>query len=97
MDKKKNCFGISGFFIFFFFRIFRTFNFCLDIFGFCFGIFGLKKKLLKVTTIKKRLLLNIMEVTTEHQKWLKISTNSVKRSFFARKAKKPKAKALHRS
>ena len=35
-----------------------------------------------------RLLINITEITTEHQKWLKISTNSVKSSFFVRRAKK---------
>ena len=35
-----------------------------------------------------RLLLNVTEVTTEHQKWPKISTKSMKSSFFARMAKK---------
>ena len=29
-----------------------------------------------------------MEVTTEHQKWPQISTNSVKSPFFVRRAKK---------
>ena len=29
-----------------------------------------------------------MEVTTEHQKWPNISTNNVKGSFFAQRAKK---------
>ena len=46
-----------------------------------------------------RLLLNVMEVTTEHRKWPLMSTNSVKSSFFAKGQKKPrrKAKALRRS
>ena len=41
-----------------------------------FGFFGFFSKLLG-------LLLNVREVTTEHGKWPKISTNSVKSSFFA--------------
>ena len=46
-----------------------------------------------------RLLLKINEVTTEHQKWHKVSKNSIKSSFFARRAKMPRteAKALCRS
>ena len=41
----------------------------------------------------------ITEVSTEHQKWPKISTNSIRSSFFARRAKKPRPKgeALRRS
>ena len=35
-----------------------------------------------------RLLLKVTEVTTEHQKWPKVSQNSIKSSFFARRAKK---------
>ena len=40
-----------------------------------------------------------MEVTTEHQKWPKINTNSVKRSFFTQREKKlrPKLSAGARS
>ena len=46
-----------------------------------FLIFGFFSKVL-------RLLLNVMEVTIEHQKCPKISTNRGKRSFFAGRAKK---------
>ena len=60
-------------------------NFFFLIFCIFFWIFGFFSKLL-------RLLLNVMEVSTEHQKWLKISTNSVKSSYFARSAKKPQPK-----
>ena len=35
-----------------------------------------------------RLLLKVTEVTTEHQKWPKVSQNSIKSSFFAQRAKK---------
>ena len=35
-----------------------------------------------------RLLINITEVTTENQKWLKIGKNKIK-AFLARRAKKP--------
>ena len=34
------------------------------------------------------LLLKVTEVTTVHQKWRKVSQNSIKISFFARRAKK---------
>ena len=54
--------------------------YCFDIFLFFFFF----SKLL-------RLLLNVTEVTTEHQKWPKISTNSVKSSFIARRGKKASA------
>ena len=46
------------------------------------------------------LLLKVKEVTTEHLKWPKISTNRVKSPFFARRAQKKsrtKAEALRRS
>ena len=56
-------------------------NFCL----FLWKLFDFFKKLL-------RLLLNSIEVTTEHQKWPIISTNSVKSYFFAQRAKKASAK-----
>ena len=46
-----------------------------DIFRFLIAFLGLFSKLL-------RLLLNVMEVTTEHQKLATISTNSDKRFFF---------------
>ena len=42
-----------------------------------------------------RLLLKVTEVTTEHQKWPKISENSIKSPTFAQRAKK--APALGRS
>ena len=38
-----------------------------------------------------------MEVTTEHQKWPKKSTNQVKSNFFAQRANKASAEALRRS
>ena len=46
-----------------------------------------------------RLLLNVTTVTTGHQKLPQIGQNSIKSSFFAQRAKKPrpKAKALRRS
>ena len=67
-------------FIFFFgfFGIF--FGFFLDFFGF-FCFFWFFSKLL-------RLLLNVTTVTTGHQKLPKIGQNSIKSSFFARRAKK---------
>ena len=37
------------------------------------------------------LLLKVTEVTTEHQKWPKVSQNSIKSPFFARRAKKTSA------
>ena len=51
-------------------------------FGIFFGFFW---KLL-------RLLLKVTEVTTEHQKWPEISTNSIKIYFFTRMGKKASAK-----
>ena len=47
---------------------------------------GLFSKLLK-------LLLNVIEVTTEHQKWPLMSTNSVKSSFFPQRVKKASAES----
>ena len=46
-----------------------------------------------------RLLLKVNKVTTEHQKWRKISKISIQSSFFAQRTKKShsKAKALRRS
>ena len=67
------------FWIFFgFFEIFEIFLniiFFSDIFFSC-DFFKFFLKLLK-------LLINLKEVTTEHQKWLKIGTNRIK-AFFAR-------------
>ena len=56
----------------------------LDLFDFIFLFFS------KLLT----LLINFTEVTTEHQKWPKIITNSVKRRFFARRPKKASAEGL---
>ena len=76
------------FFIFFLFWIlilnFFWFLKFLNYFLIFFWFFGLFSKWL-------RLLLKIAEVTTEHQKWPKISTNSVKSSSFAQRAKKASA------
>ena len=69
-------------FLFLFFWIFLNFwdgLIFLWTYFILFYFFGLFSKLL-------RLLLNVTEVTTEHQKWSKISTNSVK-SFFCPKGK----------
>ena len=68
------------FFRFFdFFELFRIFFVVVEFSDlFFFGIFS---NLLK-------LLLNAMEVTTEHQKRPKISRNSVKSSFIAQRTKK---------
>ena len=75
-------YGFLGFFLFIFrfldfFGFFGFLRFFLDFFGFF-------KKLL-------RLLLKVTEVTTEHQKWPKISTNIVKSPFFCPKGKKAPA------
>ena len=67
-------------FFYCFFFLFKTFGVVLIFFIF-FYRFIIFFKLL-------RLLLNNMEVTTEHQKWHRISRNSVKGYFFARRAKK---------
>ena len=50
-----------------------------------FGFSGFFSKLLRV-------LLNVTEVTTEHQKWPKIGTHSVK-AFFCPKGKKASAES----
>ena len=59
-----------------YFEIFGFFEFLLTFLDFLSDCFGFFLKLL-------RLLLSVTEVTTEHQKWPNISTNSVKSSFFA--------------
>ena len=86
--------------IFGFFLIFWIFiGFFLDYFGFFgfFWIFGLFKKkkdflgfFLFFWFLSKlqRLLVNVTRVTTRHQKSPKMGKNSIKRSFFARRAKK---------
>ena len=68
---------ISGFFTFYFFlKIFKIFKILI----FC-RVLGLKKSDFFVLFSKfLRLILNITEVTTEHQRWPKISTNSMKNS-----------------
>ena len=48
--------------------------------GFFLGFLGFFSKIL-------RLLLKVTEVTTEHQRWPKVSKNSIKNPFFARRAK----------
>ena len=79
--KKKNIDILTDFLWYFldlldfFWIIFLDFLVFLD-FWTLFGFFGFFSKLLV-------LLLNVREVTTEHGKWPKISTNSVKSSFFA--------------
>ena len=76
-------FGFLKFFLIFFQLLdLIFFYFFLDFLRF----FGFFKKLL-------RLLLKNTEVTTEHQKWHKISTNSRKSSFLPGGQKKPRPKA----
>ena len=65
-----------------FFKNFWVLEFFWDFFRF----FGLFSRLL-------RLLLNVTKVTTEHRKWPKISTNSVKSFFLAQRAKKASAES----
>ena len=55
--------------------------FFFDFLDFFWDFLDFLKKLL-------RLLLKVTEVTTEHQKWLKVSQYSIKSSFFARRTKK---------
>ena len=68
--EKKMFFCLFCFLIFFFIFFLCFFEF-LTLFCCQFSIFWILSKLI-------RLLRNLMEVTTEHQKWPKISTNSVK-------------------
>ena len=71
-----------------FLRFFEFLDFLLD-------FLDLKKLFSKFL----RLILKIKEVTTEQQKWPKISTNSLKIFFFCPKGKQnpwTKDKALHR-
>ena len=83
------------FYILIFFGLKKCFvwflDFFSDIFGFFFGFFILFK-VTKVTTKRYK-------VTTEHHKWPKISTQSIKTSFLAKGQKRPwrKAQALRRS
>ena len=80
------------FLIFFldFFWIFLNFWIILDFFIFLFfsSFFSLFFLFLSKLI---RLLLNVIMVTTGHQKLLKIGQNSIKSSFFARRAKKASA------
>jgi hypothetical protein len=67
------------------FWIFLVFYIFVDFFGdFIFNFFWFLSKLL-------RLLLNVTTVTTGHQKSPKMGQNSIKSSFFARRAKKASA------
>ena len=79
-------FGFFGFF-FLFFLIFLIF---FGHFRFFFGFFRFFSKLL-------RLLNNLWEVTTEHQKWLKIGTNRIKTLFLPWPKPWPKPSAGARS
>ena len=84
-------FGFFGFFLDIFWLVFIFFIvFFLNI-GFViilFFILDIFQIIFKVTNVTTK----IREVTTEHQKWPKISTNSVKSTYFARRTKKALAK-----
>ena len=77
-----------------FFKDFFGFSDFLIFFGnfkfFCLDLIGFFSKLLQ-------LLLNLTEVTTEHQEFPKINTNSVKSSFFTEGEKMPRPKAKAQS
>ena len=79
----------GGVYLFIFFLTLRFWNFRIfyDIFwDFLFYFLDFFSKLL-------RLLLKVTEVTTEHQKWLKVSQNSLKNFFLPEGQKKPRPKA----
>ena len=77
---------LKQFKIFGFFEILEILLIFLDFLVFL----GLLSKLLRV-------LLKVIKVTTEHQKLPKMGQNSIKSSFFARRAIKASAEALRRS